>query len=145
LNQWVHIDDNALISGNTYKTFDSDKIKSFKKIEKVYLCFGGDKINKILCKTFENGFWNSDISDNVQIDFTRTAGISNQIIKTPERTSGVDKHKLQSVVTGEFSLDSSYPFEFSQTDSASEISNPFLQCLSCDNELAQDDEEINSD
>lgn len=145
LNQWVKVADNELIDGNTSKVFFSEDIASFKKIEKVYLCFGRDKINKILCKTFENGFWNSDISDNVQIGFTRTVGTSNQIIKTPERTSGVNKHKLQSVVTGEFSLDSSYPFEFSQTDSASEISNPILQCISCDNKLTQDDEEINSD
>jgi hypothetical protein len=85
-SKWVHIADNALISGNTHKTFNSKELDSFKKVDKVYLCFGGDKVNKILCKTFENGFWNSDIADNVKISFSLTSGTSNKLLTTPERT-----------------------------------------------------------
>lgn len=143
LNRWIDLASNELVDGATSKTFNSDKIGDWKRIDKAYLCFGEDKINKILFKIFLNGFFNSDVSDNIKIDFTQTTGVSNQIITTPERDSNNNKHKMQSVVTGEISLDSSYPFEFSQKNSSSQNCNPYFCRISLDNnQLTQIDQEI---
>lgn len=113
----------GLQSGSISETFDSSKLNGFRKINKVYVCFGGDKDNKILAKTFDNGFLNADIKDNVPIKFSqnKNSGINNIIMGATENDQ---QQQLKVELVGNITLNSDYPFEFQTSP------NPYLVYLS---------------
>ena len=111
--------DDGLQDNSTSDSFDSSKIKKFTRINKVYACFGGDKDNKMLVKTFDNGFLNADVENNVSIKFSqnKNSGVNNIIMGATENGQ---QQQLKVELEGNITLDSSYPFEF-RTDL-----NPYL-------------------
>ena len=95
---------------------DVSGFSNFSKIETAYMCFGGDIDNKMLVQTFTDGFWNSDIPDNVLLSFDSTNCVNNRLKEIVEFGNTVDDDsniaKFEVEINGKVNIPSIFPFQF---------------------------------
>ena len=112
----INEDDNGNyndLKNTTEEEFDSSKLGGFSKINKAFLCFGGDTDNKMSAYTFSDGFLNTAYQKNVLLNFNKNTCVNNTIIHMIE--NGSVSTQMKAELTGTISVPENFPFEFTTT------------------------------